>query len=192
MAFASRTLTAAERNYAQIEKEALALIFGVKKFHDYLYGRKFTVVTDHKPPLAILGPKKGVPTLAAARMQRWALILSAYQYHLEFRTTDEHANADLLSRLPLPDECSIATEEPIFQVTLDKLPLTSQQIADGTRKDPILSKVWSYTLNGWPAQIQDRDMQPYFSRRTELSVEGGVVLWGMRVVNPTTSARDIA
>ena len=77
-------------------------------------------------------------------------------------------------------------------MTLDKLPLTSQQIADGTRKDPILSKVWSYTLNGWPAQIQDRDMQPYFSRRTELSVEGGVVLWGMRVVNPTTSARDIA
>ena len=108
VAFASRTLTAAECNYVQIEKEVLALIFGVKKFHDYLYGCKFTVVTDHKPLLAILGPKKGIPTLAAARMQCWALILSAYQYDLKFCMTGEHTNANLLFRLPLPDECDIA------------------------------------------------------------------------------------
>ena len=83
ISFASRTLTPSERNYSQLEKEALSLIFGVKKFHQYLYGRKFSLITDHKPLTAIFGSKKGIPTLAAARLQRWALLLSAYNYDIQ-------------------------------------------------------------------------------------------------------------
>ena len=75
VAYASRTLSASERNYSQIKKEALSLIYGLPKFYQYLYARNFTIITDHKPILAILGPKKNIPTLAAARMQRWALLL---------------------------------------------------------------------------------------------------------------------
>ena len=165
VAFAPRTLSSAEKNYAQIEKEALTLVFGVKKFHEYLYVRHFTLVTDHKPLPAILGPKKAVPTLAAARMQRWALILAAYDYELEFRVTQDHANADMLSRLPLEEGDETATGEPVFHTTvLQELPVTAEQIAELTRKDPVLSKVWTNTLNGWPNHFNDAEPQPYFKR----------------------------
>jgi len=70
----------AEQNYAQVEKEALAIIFGIKKFHQYIYGRKFKLVTNHKPLTTILIPKTGLPALAAAQIQRWTIMLSAYQY----------------------------------------------------------------------------------------------------------------
>ena len=78
VAFASRTR---EHNYAQVEKEALSLMFA-EKFHSYLYGRQFTIVPNHKPLTAILGPKKGTPPLAAARLQRWAILLSVYKYQI--------------------------------------------------------------------------------------------------------------
>ena len=78
IAFASRSLSVSERNYAQLEKEALSLVYGIKKFHQYLYSRKFELQTDHKPLMAIFGPKKEIPSLAAARLQCWAVTLSPY------------------------------------------------------------------------------------------------------------------
>ena len=101
IAYASCTLTKSEQNYAQLEKEALSLIFGINKFHSYLYGRKFVLYTDHKPLTTILGPKQGIPPLAASRLQRWALILAGYDYKIEYKSTTAHANADMLSRLPI-------------------------------------------------------------------------------------------
>ena len=88
IAYASRTLTASEKNYSQLEKEALSLVFGVRKFHQYLFGRHFTLITDHKPLTTILGPTRGVPPLIAARLQRWALFLTAYTYKIEYRSTN--------------------------------------------------------------------------------------------------------
>ena len=105
--FDSRTLTASEKNYSQLEKETLALVFGVKKFHPYLFGRNFTLVTHHKPLLSILGPKKGIPSLAATRLQRWAILLSAYSYEVEFKSTHHYGNANGLSQLPLPVEVGL-------------------------------------------------------------------------------------
>ena len=77
ISFASRTLTKAESNYSNLEREALAVIFGMKKFHQYLYGRQFILETDHKPLESLFNEKKATPTLATARFQRWALTLAA-------------------------------------------------------------------------------------------------------------------
>lgn len=73
IAFASQTLTKTETNYAQIEKEALGIMFGIHKFHQYmfLYGRSFTLITDHRPLLKISGPKINLPVMAVARIQIW-------------------------------------------------------------------------------------------------------------------------
>ena len=68
IAYASRTLLPSEKNYAQIEREALSLVFGIQKFHQFIYGRSFTLATDHKPLTTILGGRKGIPAIAAARM----------------------------------------------------------------------------------------------------------------------------
>ena len=79
----------------------MSIIFGVKKFHKYIYGRKFNLLTDHKALTTIFGPRKGVPTLAALRLQRWSLILMAYDYDITYRRSEEHSNADFLSRAPM-------------------------------------------------------------------------------------------
>ena len=100
--FASRTLSAAEKNYSQIEREGLACIFGVKRFHSYIYGRQFELVTDHKPLLTLFDAKRSISPQASGRIQRWALLLSMYEYSLSYKSTHAHGNADALSRLPLP------------------------------------------------------------------------------------------
>ena len=141
IAYAFRTLTASEKNYAQFEKEALALIFGVRKFHKFLYGRRFILYTNHKPLTAILGLKKTGPPLAAARLQRWALLLAAYNYQIEFKPTRAHAIADGLPQLPL---LLLRTNTSLMWIfsTSGRL---KPYLKAATRQDPVLSQVLRYT-----------------------------------------------
>ena len=69
VAYASRTLSMAEINYGQLDKEALAIVFAVKKFHQFIYGRHFKIYTDHKPLLGLLHPGKATPLMVSSRMQ---------------------------------------------------------------------------------------------------------------------------
>ncbi|XP_053662042.1 uncharacterized protein K02A2.6-like [Anopheles marshallii] len=96
---ASRALTKAENNYSQIDREGLAIIFAVKKFHKMLYGRHFRLQTDHRPLLRIFGSKKGIPVYTANRLQRFALSLQLYDFSIEYVPSTKFGNADLLSRL---------------------------------------------------------------------------------------------
>lgn len=97
--YASRTLTPAEKGYSQLDKESLAIMYGVQKFHYYLYGREFVIRSDHKPLYHLLHPAKAIPAMASARLQRWALTLSGYQYSIQYRPGSEIANADALTTI---------------------------------------------------------------------------------------------
>ena len=108
---------------------------------------------DHKPLTAILGPKRGIPPLAATQLQRWAWILSAYTYKIEFRPTGDHGNVDGLSRLPLcispPDDHNAAPK--VFNISqMETLPVTVHQLRLATFSDRVLSKVFHYTKGTWP------------------------------------------
>ena len=142
----------------------------------------------------LFGQKKGIPSLAAARLQRRAALLSAYNYQLEFKPTGLHGNADGLSRLPLQSTSRLgdvpeATTYNIRQ--LEALPLTSEAIKNSTRTDIVLSKALQYTKQGWPAQVAE-GLQAYATRKSEITVEDECLLWGIRVIIPkrfTTRSR---
>lgn len=186
VAFASRVLTKAETNYAQIEREALAIIFAVKRFHQYLCGREFTLVTERQPLCKILGHKQGVPSLAAARIQRWALILSAYSYGIEYKPGSQNECADCLSRLPVPSKHRNVAEKTgmILKMDVSTLPVSAYDVAEATRKDNTLGVVLQHVrLGSWPRAV-DNELTPFYRRRTELSLHDGCLLWGQRVIIP--------
>jgi transposase InsO family protein len=186
IAFASRSLAPAEKKYSQLDKEALAIIFGVKRFHQYLFGRHFTILSDHKPLQHLFHPDKATPPLASARIQRWALTLGAYDYQIVYKSGPEHGNADMLSRLPLPEsptEVPVPGETIMLMDMLNSYPVTSQQIKIWTDHDPVFSRVRDSVLKGWQDST-DENLKPYQQRKLELSVHDGCLLWGNRVIVP--------
>ena len=197
----SKLLTASQRNYSQIQKEALSIIFALKKFYQYLYGRSFIIVTDHKPLLTLFASDKPVPGLAANRLARWALFLGQFQYSLEFRKTNHHQNADALSRLP-------SSEDPIFDeeeeeddsamvCSIETLSLQIQSadaslVKKETSKDPVLGKVMLFTREGWPSNLPSDDPVQQFRRIADsLSNCQGCLLYGTRLVIPSTLRKQV-
>ena len=78
----SRTLLPAEKEYSQIEKEALVIIFAVKKIYRFIHGKIFTLQMDHQPLLSIFGSKKGIPTYIVIQQQIWGTILLNYNFKM--------------------------------------------------------------------------------------------------------------
>lgn len=88
IACVSITLSKRELNYSQLHKEALAIVYGVKLFYQFLYGRNFILVTDPKPLVAIFGRNSEIPPLVASRLQRYAVFLSGFNYDIEYIKSD--------------------------------------------------------------------------------------------------------
>lgn len=192
LAFASRSLSTSERNYSQIQKEATAIIFGVKHFHQYLYGRSepFILKTDHRPLVSIFNNKTGISITTALRLQRYAIILSAYNYTVQYISSENNLVADYFSRAPIPDVvcetdkgydayCSLNFLDAIAPAVL------FSDIKNATDNDKTMQTVVKYTNVGWPRKIVCASIRPYFLCRTDLQYEKGILMRGHKVVIPT-------
>ena len=113
----------------------------------------FVINSDHKPLRHIFDESKPIPSLASARLQRWALTVSVYDYTIEYKPGAQNGNADLFSRLPLPE----APTEPharwdvvlLLLETWECSPITATQIQAWTARDTVLSRVAEWLLSGW-------------------------------------------
>ena len=198
IAYASKSYTSAEQHYSQIEREALNIVqyLVLKSFISfYIYGRTFSLLTDHKPLLTIFGHKKGIPTMVTSRLQRWAIILSAYTYTISYKPTKEHGNADCLSRLPLGTDSEFEhfqAIEPVVSLMQEKqisyLPLSANTVKTETENNSILSQVLHKVKFGWPKTKKglSKDLHPYFDRKFQLTVHNGCIMCGHRVVIPAS------
>ena len=133
---------------------------------------------------------------ASARVQRWAITLSAYSYTLQHRPGRENS-ADALSCLPLPYEedetydINCVPEEVNFLFSLvDQAPLSAKDIAKETQEDITLKAVFQCVSSGWPAKSNDQ-LRAFAARKNELSLEKGCILWGTRVVIPSSSQTKV-
>ena len=187
IAFPSRTLNSAEVNDSQIDMEATSIVWGVKKFNTYLYGNEFTLITDHKPLISIFSPKKALSATTGTRLQRYALFLSGYVYNIQYKKTKAHGNCDSLSQIPLPEiEVHMVDFMDLYLNSLmNNLPVTSSQIANETRNDPILSQVYEIIFNRhFPSYSATTELKPFLSRNKELRLHQGCIMWGTRVIVP--------
>ena len=168
-------------------------MFAVKKFYHYLYGHQFTMITDHKPLLGLFSENKGIPERAAARITRWALLLAAYNYKLEYKPGKLNGNADALSRLPIESTDEDVTQPcvSVNMVELVNAPVTEDDVREELKKDLTLSQVLRYVKEGWPPECKDINMRPFWLRRAELTVEGECILWGGRVVIPNSLTETV-
>lgn len=183
--FASKKLSAAEKNYSQIDKEGLALVYAVNKFRYFLLGRSFTIRSDHKPLLGLFGKGKQIPVNANARIQRWALLLSQYDYELVFKAGKENKVADALSRLPVIDDDADSSTPAEYIRLVESLgfsDISFETIKDLTNKDVILKQVFTCVKFGW---YNDVSLSEYATVKSDLSIYNGVILYRNRVIIPT-------
>jgi hypothetical protein len=184
IAHGSRTLKDCETRYSQFDKEALAVISGVKKFDKYLAGRQFVITTDHKPLLGIFKPDKPIIETLSPRMLRWCLFMSAYDYNLQFIPGKNNQNADCLSRLPLPHTEEDGFPDPVVLLLTrasEDSPLSADQIAKETARDEQLSRVLHILQHGGDYTLLPDEYQ---KRLNSLSISKNCILYGDRVIIP--------
>ena len=196
VAFASRSLSDSERNYCQLEREALSIVFACERFHDYVHGTKFQVFKDHEPLRSIFN--KSI-VKAPPRIQKFLLRLQKYDFDMQYVPERHLVVTDTLSRASLPDtdpeipdlEINIHAHTVISSLLISERKL--QQFKTETANDQTLQLVKSYVLNGWPKLCHQVHpvAQPFYNVRHDLSCLHDLVLKGERIIVPSSMRKEM-
>ena len=181
IAFASKSLIDMETQYANIERELLAIVFACQRFSTYLLGRSFITESDHKP-LEMIAMKN--LTNALPHLQRMLLEIQRYDVTIKYRLGAQMQLADALSRC-----LARASPEIKLDLRVDYIAFTKpwiEKLKDSIQRDPILGTVYQLTQQGWPHQ---RGHIPHLARRywdfrDKLSTDDGLLLKGLRSIIP--------
>ena len=184
--YASRALTPSERNWAQIEKEALAVLYGLERFHQYTYGRPITVENDHKPLASILSKPL---SMAPKRLQDIMMRYNRYDVNFVFTKGSKLYLADTLSRAHLHSiEGNQDERARIMNIkTFGEIPdVQLEEIRQATALDSSLQDVMQFVMEGWPEEkhFVSPYACPYFDIRDTLTVVDGILLKGEAVIIP--------
>ncbi len=188
--FASKALVEAERDYAPIEGEMLGVVYGIKKFHQYLYGRKFTVECDHKPLMHI--HKKNL-SLAPPRLRGMLRSISDYDYTLQHKPGKEMVLPDALSRLSCADKSEVRGTKSRIHELVDVSQSRLERLQGECEADKVQQRILMYVRTGWPASIKSLEpgLRQYWSIRDDISVVDGLIMAGSRIVIPEQSRSQV-
>lgn len=203
IAYASKSLNKSQINYAQIEKELYAIVFGCKKFHQYLYGKQIQVETDHQPLVTLFKkPLSEVP----ARLQRMMITLQAYNLVVSYTKGSEMYISDTLSRAPVKDDNFsqelVSLEDLDSNINIHINLLTSnlaispeklEKITSHTKQDIVSQKLIEYYRKGWPKCKEHCHSLtlPYWNIKEEIHVINDIIFKNNSVIIPRSMRTEI-
>lgn len=190
ISFASRSLSDNEKNYAQIEKEFLSILFACSKFKYFVYGRPITVVNDHKPLLGIIN--KEIHKIPSSKLQKIRLKLLNFDIRLKYAPGKTINIADYLSRYSSEenDEDKTITESVLSINVSDS---RKNEFQKETEKDMHLSIIKKYCIIGWPKNKTKckKEIRFYFKMRNEIILEDEILFYQERIMVPLTMRSEI-
>lgn len=187
IAFASRSLSDAERKYSQIEKEFLSILFACRKFEFYTYGRHVKVINDHKPLISII--KKEIHKIPSGKLQNIRMKLLRYDVTLEYAPGKTIHIADYLSRYAMKhndDDVEEDLNNAVLSINVsDERKIEFQK---ETASDAVLSNLKKYCLDGWPKNKSKcfDNVKFFFKMRNEIMIDDDILFWNERIIVPTS------
>lgn len=196
IAYASASLTSCQQNYAQIEKELFAILVGCTKFHQYIYGQRVLVETDHRPLVPLFNkPLYSVPP----RLQRFMMRLQAYDLDVRYKPGKEMFTSDTLSRASLPESILEEIDKDLklhCNLVLSNIeinPDTLELIKKAYKHDETMKVLANYVTNGWPdnKKLVHTLAAPYLTVKDELHTVDGILLKLNRIIIPKNLRKQI-